>query len=183
MTFIRAKLTINTQPLDNIHALLREYPSLLRETFQESVGRVEPRLLAALRQQPGPSKQPVEWTSKRQERFVKGFILEKDEKGRIKPYQRTGKLAAAWEGRIEDKGDTMLYNLQNPADAAPYVYGSLAQNRNQALRFKQKFHTNTGWLNATDVAYPLFDELQSDFRGSVAGIAEVYFARKATTRR
>ena len=122
-----------------------------------------------LQQEPGPAKRPIRWTSKRQQRYVMGFVLKRDAKGNIIPYQRTGKLAKAWVVEVDFKGlESYRWYLEqlmrqavqiNPKKKGkqptlPETFTLITiDNPAQAERYvtgiqQQGFHKDTGWIYA-----------------------------------
>ena len=94
-----------------------------------------------------PREYPLEWTSYRQRVAywaTNGF-------GAGIPYQRSGKMSAGWgtDKRVEKLGVT--YGVFNRYDRAKFVYGALRGELAYALKFKQYFHTVTGWQNAREI--------------------------------
>lgn len=124
-----------------------------------AVNKNEPRFQQRISKQPGKPRYPLRWKSERQRRAffaTNGF-------GKGIPYRRTGKLARAWvmEATRQQRGAGLL--IQNPAKAARFVSGSLARKQTAALRFKQPFHADTGWLNASPIVLDTVDAVQQDF--------------------
>jgi hypothetical protein len=114
----------------------------------------------------------VRWTSRKQERYVKGFVLKKDAEGNLIPYQRTGKLAQGWEVFVDydaiEEMRRFTFQLQvflaslNPAkkDTSPAtptdsILVSIF-NKSDVMRYvegfqQQGFHRDQGWLFAPEV--------------------------------
>lgn len=175
---IRVTASFDTQALDGLIAFVDQFDDVAFEAFEETVADIQPALLAELRDTPGKPKYPLRWASDKQRKFVMAKLRAE---GNL-PYQRTGKLAAAWTVDIERNGSTFAMVVQNPATAAPFVYGSLAQNRSAALRFQQPFHQDTGWQAATDTVAFWQNAVNEDFAQNLNKIAQVRFRRRAFTR-
>ena len=145
---IRTHAAANTSPIDATIAMLEDHTRIIAAVGQRVHDRVAPEALAELRREPGPAKQPIEWESDKQRRYVMMVYREKG----ITEYSRSHKLSQGWIVKTLTEGRVFRIEMENPAPQAKFVYGSLAQNRAAALRFKQRFHTNTGWQDATDAA-------------------------------
>ena len=170
---IRIRLEADTNAIEGQIAFLEAQNEIVDEILENVVEALAPTALAALRRQPGPVKRPIQWTSERQRRAyfaTNGF-------GAGIPYRRKGKLAAAWIMEVRDKSIV----IENPSRIAKYVYGSLAQDRSAALRFRQRFHSNTGWQPATDTAAEFLDASDKLFRNKYD--EKVGEAGRATTKR
>ena len=176
---IRVTQTTDTAVLDDLVVFIEEYPDLVFEQLESAVDEMEPQMLAELQVEPGPVKYPIQWTSERQRRA----FFATDGFGKGIPTRRTNKVQQGWQGRIERSGDSFNYIVENTVSYARYVYGSLAQNVGAATRFQQQFHRNTGWPSATNTVARWLDELESEHRAKVAGIAEATFKRRAFTSR
>lgn len=175
---IRQTLTADVLPDDDLIAYLESQREILQEVIEEVHSELEPEILAELEHTPPPAKYPIEWTSERQRKAffaTNGF-------GKGIPTKRSGKLQESWLVYIKNLDEGVGLVIENKAKYAKYVYGSLAQDRTQALRFQQPFHANTGWQEATDtVAFWLdaADELIADKLDQRLGD----FAQPKTTRR
>jgi hypothetical protein len=175
---IRVKATFDTQALENLEAFVDQFADVAYMAFEETVAEIEPALLQELQDTPPKPTYPLRWASDKQRKFVMAKLRAE---GNL-PYRRTGKLAAAWTVDIDRNGSTFAMVVQNPATAAPFVYGSLAQNRTAALRFQQPFHQDTGWQAATDTVTYWQNALNEDFAKNLNKIASVEFKRRAFTR-
>ncbi|MDC6657679.1 hypothetical protein OEZ74_25740, partial [Leclercia adecarboxylata] len=136
---IRSHATANTSPIDATIALPPDHAKILQAAGHRAHDRVAPEALAELRREPGPVKQPVQWESDKQRRYV--MMLYKQEG--IEKWDRSHQLSQAWTFVAVFEGQVFKAVIENPAPMAKYVYGSLAQNRAAALRFKQRMHTAT----------------------------------------
>jgi hypothetical protein len=135
---IQSRLTINNKPVEGTLAFIEHYQAVFREELQTTHDEIEPYVIQDLEVTPGNVHYPIEWQSERQRR---AFFATNGFGGGI-PYQRTGKLALAWEFVVE--GNSVVIRNRNPA--SPFVYGSLALSNQGA--FKQRMHENTGWQTA-----------------------------------
>lgn len=147
MTFRVSIIGEDTPILKRVQQFARDYPDLARQSvFTNIVPFVDRRVEIQLRRNvPGPAKKPIQWTSEKQRRWFFWTFSDED-----LPYRRTGKLPAAWEvlTRVTENGLTISIVNDNPA--APFVYG----------RWKQQFHTNTGW----PAARPIIDSIAAATR-------------------
>lgn len=166
------------EAIDDLEDMVESVDIANKIILDEVHDELEAEILADLRQEPGRVRYPIQWTSERQRRAyfaTNGF-------GSGIPYKRTGKLAQAWV--VEIRGSAIV--IENPSDAAKYVYGSNAQNRSAALRFKQRFHSNTGWYTATDKVGAWVDEITElyleKFDDRLAKYAKSKVGRRAFTR-
>lgn len=135
---IQSRLTINNNPIEGTLDFLEHYQTVFHEELETTHDEIEPYVIQDLEVIPGSVVYPIAWTSERQRRAyfaTKGF-------GHGIPYQRTGRLALAWEFTVEGNG--VVIRNRNPA--SPFVYGSLALSNQGA--FKQQMHENTGWQTA-----------------------------------
>lgn len=175
---IRQTLTQNTEALEGIIGFLEDYEDFAYGVFQETANEIAPHVLDELRDEPGKPTYPIQWTSEKQRR---AFFATDGFGGGI-PYRRTGKLAKAWIAEARRDGDSFLFVIENPAKAAPFVYGSLAQNRTSALRFQQRFHANTGWQPATDTVAFWQEAFREQFTDKLDEQTVEGFKRRAFTR-
>jgi hypothetical protein len=145
---IRTKASADTSSIDGTIAMLKDHTKIVTAAGQRAHDKVAPQALAELRKEPPPVKEPIVWQSEKQRKFVMAMYREKG----IERYERTHRLSQGWTFLALTVGRVFKVEIENAAPQAKFVYGSLAQNRVAALRFKQKMHTNTQWLDATDVA-------------------------------
>jgi hypothetical protein len=173
---IRTKATADTSGIDGTIAMLKDHAKVIAAAGQRAHARVAPQALAELRQEPGEPKRPIEWASERQRKFVMAMYREKG----IERYERSHALSQGWTFLAFTEGRIFKTVIENPAPQAKYVYGSMAQNRAAALRFKQKMHTNTGWQDATDTASKWTREMIDAFREEYK--LEIQVRRRAYTK-
>lgn len=159
---IRLKWDVNARLVDELRGYYDSFESVAREEFRGIWRQIEPVLLDELgdepRQRVYPNDYPggrLEWTSEKQRRWYWANVGH--------PYTRTGHLARNWRTSTQFNGGRVTIIVENPAPAAPFVYGSLAQAN--ALRFQQRFHAITGWQPAKptvdywlDVAYREYED-------------------------
>jgi len=107
--------------------------------------------------EPGSAAHPIQWQSEKQRRYVLGYVLKRDSRGNIIPYQRTHDFARGWFSDVDLS--TMTISIGNSAmtQGSPNwppqpLYPFLVGERQQA------FHKNTGWLYAPD---PILDIILS----------------------
>lgn len=134
-----------TDPIDATREKIRELNTQSNIAMREAVEENKPFALEELQAEPGKPKYPIEWTSEKQRRYVMGYVLERDENGEIIPYQRTGDLARGWELRYIRTPEGGAFIFRNETPYVRFVGGSLARSLDSATRFKQQFHSNTGW--------------------------------------
>lgn len=140
----RIKGQYDLSAIDDLEVFNEQVEEINIEILDEVRDEIAPHAIDELSLEPPPTKKPIQWTSDRQRKAFfasNGF-------GKGIPYKRTGGLAKMWV--VEVRGNTIV--IENKSAIGKYVYGSLAQNRSQALRFQQQFHANTGWQPATDTA-------------------------------
>lgn len=152
----------DTPQLRRVQEFAREYPTLARLSVEQNiVPLIEDRVDRDLRRAvPGPAKKPIQWTSEKQR---KAFFAT-DGFGHGIPYKRTGRLPAAWRVETVSHANGITISVVNDSKAAPFVYG----------RWKQQFHTNTGWPDAR----PIIDKIGDDARLDVIE-GQLTFARQA----
>jgi hypothetical protein len=175
---IRVKATFDTQALENLEAFVDQFADVAYMAFEETVADIGPVLLQELQDTPPKPTYPIRWASEKQRRA----FFATDGFGRGIPTRRTGKVQAGWQGEITRNDGTFSYAVFNAVSYAPFVYGSLAQNRTAALRFQQPFHQDTGWQAATDTVSYWQNALNEDFAKNLNKIATVEFKRRAFTR-
>lgn len=145
---IRTKAIADTSGIDGTIAMLKDSPKMIAAAGNRAHDKIAPQALAELQKEPGPVKEPIEWASERQRKFVMAMYREKG----IEKYERTHQLSQGWTFLSFTEGRVFRVEIENPAPQAKFVYGSMAQNRVAALRFKQAMHSNTGWQDVTDTA-------------------------------
>lgn len=125
-----ARKTFLKQFSDNVRSLVRDVHS-----------ETETEVLNALRQDPGPVKYPIQWTSERQRR---AFFATNGFGGGI-PTRRTNAINDGW--RYETDGSKVeVFNVE---PHAKWVVGSF--DANNFAQPQQAMHRNTGWK----LAYPI----------------------------
>lgn len=166
------------EAIDELEDLANLMEAVNLDILEEVHDELKSEILSDLAQEPGRVRYPIQWTSERQRR---AFFATDGFGGGI-PYRRTHKLSNAWV--VEVRGHAIV--IENPSDASKYVYGSLAQNRSAALRFKQRFHSNTGWQTATDTVSQWMDEITAlyldKFDERLSKYAKSKTGRRAFTR-
>lgn len=173
---IRSKGIADTGGIDGTIAMLKDHARIVATAGQRAHDKVAPLALAELRKEPPPAKQPIEWASERQRRFVMAMYREKG----IEKYERSHRLSESWTFLAITEGRIFRVEIENPAPQAKFVYGSMAQNRAAALRFKQKMHSSTGWIDATDAATKWTKAMIEEFRKEYK--LEIQFRRRAYTK-
>jgi hypothetical protein len=173
---IRTKAIADTSGIDGTIAMLKDQPKIIAAAGKRAHDTIAPQALAELRKEPGPVKEPIVWASERQRKFVMAMYREKG----IEKYERSHKLSQGWTFLAFTEGRVFKTVIENPAEAARYVYGSMAQNRAAALRFKQAMHSNTGWQDVTDTATKWTKAMIDAFR--VEYKLEIQVRRRAYTK-
>lgn len=141
-----------TPQLKRVQQFARDYPDLALQSFQDNiipfVETLTDRLLR--RRVPPPAKKPIQWTSEKQRRA----FFATDGFGHGIPYRRRRPgIEAEWQVSLYVDSGGATVSIINPNPAAPFVYG----------RWKQQFHTNTGWPDAR----PIIDEIAAFTRPEV----------------
>lgn len=164
---IRITSTTQTQALDDMIGFAENVQLEAQFAMDEAVQTIEGNLRDELAYVPPqrsyPSEYPIEWTSEKQRRYVMGFVLKRDEEGNIIPYQRTGRMANAWEFDVVTGADGIAFIIQNPIAYSRFVVGTLAQNINRATVPQQRFHRRTGWVAATETVQFWLDVLDEEY--------------------
>lgn len=137
-----ADVSISDDLLGDIQNAARHFPEEIREYAKRDLRPfVSKEVDIRLRQEPPPAKKPIEWTSRKQQRYV---IAKLRREGNL-PYRRTHRLAHGWHVIGEyDQGLTAIH-LYNDNPVTGYVYGG----SDDAGYHQQQFHINTGWPNVT----------------------------------
>jgi hypothetical protein len=161
---IRLKNTVDLTPLDNLIDAVSNADSIMQGVGQAVYDQWANQMLAELRTEPGAAKKPIQWTSDKQRRYVMAKLREEDNL----PYKRTHQLSEGWESSYVLEGNGIVIIVRNPAPSAKFVYGSLAKNPAQALRFQQQFHRNTGWQFARNTVYLWLEVMDKAFRREFA---------------
>jgi hypothetical protein len=159
----RVSLIDNATPqLQRVQKFAREYPFLAVDSVLDNiVPQVERLVDQNLRRVvPGPAKKPIQWTSEKQRRA----FFATDGFGHGIPYKRTGRLPLAWGVSTRSDASGITVSVVNNSPAAPFVYG----------RWKQQFHTNTGWPDAR----PIIDRIADETRPMVFA-DQVVLARRS----
>jgi hypothetical protein len=150
-----------------MYVFLERFAELAAEAGEETTEQLSPQLLNVLDHQPPvrnyPSQYPIEWTSEKQRRAY----FATDGFGAGIPYQRTGKLAAAWRVITERTANGFRLLIENPLDAARFVYGSLAKNPQAARRFQQQYHAKTGWIFAQPIVMDWLEKYRQQYKANL----------------
>lgn len=124
-----------------------------------------------------PARRPVDWrkggeaVSERQRLYVIINVL-KDENGRFRPYQRTGKTARGWSVRGDYKDDFSGITISNASPAAPYVYGSVDK-----VPPMQPYHEKTGWPTLNQTLQSIFLDTTDFIEERVPKLVEELLAK------
>ena len=156
---IRQTLTTDTT-IDSDIAFLEAQEEIAQDIAWETYREVEPQFIADISRPAPPVERPIEWTSDKQ----RIAFFASDGFGKGIPTKRTGALEKAWRMYLITDGDGgFLLVAENTKPYSKFTGGSLAQNLNQALRFQQKFHRNTGHRAYTLIVKQYFDLFNSVF--------------------
>lgn len=133
----KAELIQTENVFDAIRDGIEKAPDQFKVLFVQKTRPITDGVLNQLRQEPGPVKYPVDWTSERQRRAfyaTNGF-------GRGIPTKRTGKYLRSWQAGFEVQGGVSEFVIENTDPKAQFVGGI----------YQQRFHRQTGWVYAPDV--------------------------------
>lgn len=142
----------DTPQLKRVQQFARDYPDLALRSFEDNViPFVQRRLDRTLRVLvPPPAVKPIEWTSEKQRRAY----FATDGFGHGIPYvRRSPGIESQWRVDYAITGNGARVSIVNDSPASPFVYG----------RWKQQFHTNTGWPDAR----PIIDQIAAATRPQV----------------
>lgn len=134
----------DTPQLKRVQQFARQYPDLARQSFFDNIVPFVELMVDRLlrRRVPGPVKYPIQWTSEKQRRA----FFATDGFGHGIPYKRRRPgIESHWEVLTQVRETGATISIVNDDPATPFVYG----------RFKQAFHTNTGWPDAR----PIIDQI------------------------
>lgn len=176
---IKQTLTTEIEEGGGLVGYLESLQDTAFEIAEEVSELISPLALDELTTPAPPVQYPIQWASVKQQRAffaTNGF-------GAGIPTQRTGKIRNSWISYVKKlDGKGFGFVIENTSPKSKFVYGSLAQDRTQALRFQQPFHANTGWQQGTDTVkfwLDAYDELYTEKLD--ARFQE--FAKAKTTRR
>lgn len=134
------------QGLQDLNA---EIPRIGRKGIYDKMRGV----LTRLRQPGAPSTSPVNWDSEKQRRFVLAKLSAEDNL----PYRRTGHNPRAWELVPLPMG----YRLENPQDAAVYIYGNFEGAR------QSKIHESR-WPIMQELVEAAIEEMPSEIEQNIS---------------
>lgn len=155
---IRATSISNTEGIDNLVAALNG--PLVEEIGAQVFSEIELDLAAELTQEPPPIRRGVfkQYATPKQLRYVMAKIRRGEWTG------RTGATSAGWSISYTVSGGSFTMVVMNDEPHARFVYGSLALSSGaNPLRFQQRFHTVTGWPQASPIVNYYFDVAQQRF--------------------
>jgi hypothetical protein len=155
---IRMNTRVNTRPVDLFADYLDDINVVVDRVGRDVYEDYKPVILARLTEIPGPSSQPVKWTSDKQR---KAYFASNGFGGGI-PTVRTGTIAQAWDVEyIVDPGAfRVLIINRNPK--SKFLYGGASLRSNP--RFQQQQHKNTGWVTVAPVIAYFVESMATDFR-------------------
>lgn len=107
---------------------------------------------------PGPVRYPIQWTTEKQRKAffaTNGF-------GRGIPTRRTGKVNSSWVYTPIKTPNGGILVFKNTAPYAQFVFGTF-----DALKPKQRFHTNTGWASLNDYTERIIDQLANSVQEEI----------------
>lgn len=145
---IKVKADFTPEPFNAIRAEIDDFDATTAKVGKRVIDATEQSLLSALQVEPGPVKKPIQWTSERQRKAyfaTNGF-------GRGIPTGRSGRMAKRWQVKSAIQSGRFTITVINDSPGAQFVYGTLnMRSFAEAMRPKQQFHINTGWLNAQPI--------------------------------
>jgi hypothetical protein len=113
------QVTVDDDILLAIADTARKSPRLMQTAYERNTRRLRARLLADLRDAPGPPDYPLEWKSRKQQRFVMRKLREE---GNL-PYVRTGTLSANWRVTLTPDTAGSIMEVSNDTPYARFVQG------------------------------------------------------------
>ena len=147
---IKWTFEVDQSTKDNYQALAQSAPRTL-QTFVGGTMRqhMEDEVAANLAITPPSAKQPIDWTSQKQRNYYFGFIAQRDGNGNILPYVRTGGFNESWFVRVDLSDLTVGIGNSTMTKGSPNwepqpLYNFLVGGQ------QQRFHANTGWIQADD---------------------------------
>lgn len=173
---IRNTLTTDDTIASDI-AFLEQQAEHAFRVAQETANEIRPSVLAELGKEPPKRSYPADYPNgqlpfdtEKQRRWYWANIGE--------PYKRKGTLSKAWQMYVltDDSGFRLV--IENTAPSAKWVYGSLAQNRDAARRFQQRFHAATGWQTATDTVTKWLDYYDAIFVEKMDFLFDTHYKTK-----
>jgi len=114
---------------------------------------VSQRVDKTLRQEPGPVKYPIQWTSEKQRRA----FFATDGFGHGIPYKRTGQYVKGWHVEGDYRQGLTNIEVYNEWEGAQYVGGYR----------QQQYHKITGWSFAPDVLQVLMIDIEDRVRAGL----------------
>lgn len=154
----------NAQLIDDLSAYVDGFNAQALTLGNEVIDALEPYVLGNL-SQPAPSvARPIEWQSERQR---KAYFASNGFGGGI-PSRRTDTTRNAWYLHRELTAGELAIEIGNNKAHAQFVYGSLNQrSRDEAARFQQRMHRNTGWGLAVDIINPALETIRDQYIGEL----------------
>jgi hypothetical protein len=140
VTVIEIQVTADLDILDAFEEVVQRAPGLAGTAYRRVVSRLGSRILAQLRQEPGPASDhyPLRWKSARQRRYVMAKLRQE---GNL-PYERTGRLLDSYEfNLIEDTSGGAIMEVRNTDPKAQFVVGDQVQ----------PMFLDIGWIQVSDV--------------------------------
>lgn len=148
---ITVRVQVEKDVISAFNQAITNSPKLLETAFNREVGRLRTRIVAALREDPGPvayaDQGRLRWKSERQRR---AFFATNGFGGGI-PYRRTGALQQAYDVRKESSENGGILLVTNSSPVADYVVGESTQ----------PYHLDTGWPQVADVVVQ-FEEIATE---------------------
>lgn len=119
---------------------IKQAPKQIEAFFQTDIVHNIQREVEEVSVYPGPvvyaDSGRLRWTSEKQRRYVIGYVLKKDNRGNIIPYQRRG----TYYDTVEVTADGKVIIIANTNPVSKYITG----------RLQQGFHADTGWIQDKD---------------------------------
>lgn len=170
---IAVTVEIDQSFTSNLNAIIDKVISVVQDVASDVTNKNASAIKSDLGRYPGAVKYPIQWTSEKQRRA----FFATDGFGSGIPYKRTNNLAKSWDVTTSTVNREVFITISNDNEAVKFVVGSLARDATVAQRFKQQFHTNTGWQNAGVIANDwletLLEEFTAEFDKRVNGYASL----------
>lgn len=132
--------------IDAYDYLLQYIPDFVYQTMKATVEEQAPLMLADFKEEPGPPKRPIVWTSEKQRKYVMMKLARKEMK-----HERTHRHSEGWKYEvIYVPGSISSVEVYNEVPRIEYVEGYR----------QQAWLATTGWIEARPLAELWSDELE-----------------------
>jgi hypothetical protein len=145
----------NTSPIALFAAYLDNFNEIVAGEGMAVYEDYKPVILQRLRQDPGPVKRPIQWTSEKQRRA----FFSTDGFGGGIPTKRTGAIVNAYDVlNVTEGGVFKIIIVASPK--SKWLKGALGLRSKQ---YQQPMHKNTGYELAAPVANLYLEAMQTEF--------------------